>query len=233
MHCDEIHKRSERLASSVKRVQINARQQAFTCAALLMSFAFSFGCANSPTLNNADAFGDMSAVLKRADIAAAGGEADKALALLESAARSNPASSKPWLKMAQISFDRGDYPTAIRTAEEASQRDQSSLESKSISLVACLRLAVRNIQALRGGAGMSGDARTEAEKLALTLRESIKEQVLVPVGGDDPKRPSRNSRSSSRQPVRQPGAQDADVPATPAVKTPPQRSSSDPFGTLK
>lgn len=211
------------------------------CVALLLS-----ACATTSQLSELDQFKDVAAVQQRVDELVASGDVQKAQAMLESTAKANPTDPAPWVRMAQLQFDRGNYSGTISAADEAVQRDPANVQAKGLALVASLRIAVRNIQELRGGVALGGDTRGEAERLARTLRETIKEDVLVPVApANDPKKARTASRSAK------PATSSAAAPATtaaaatPAVKpapatptaskspAPAAKASADPFGALK
>ncbi len=208
------------------------------CIALLLS-----ACATTSQLSELDQFKDVAAVQQRVDELVASGDVQKAQAMLESTAKVNPTDPAPWVRMAQLQFDRGNYSGTIAAADEAVQRDPANVQAKGLALVASLRIAVRNIQELRGGVALGGDTRSEAERLARTLRETIKEDVLVPVA---PAIESKKARTASRS--AKPASSSAAAPATtaaavtPSVKpaptaskppVPAAKASVDPFGALK
>ena len=67
----------------------------------------------------------LAQVLSEADAAARAGQYDKAYTLLEKGGSAYPADKAPWLQMAQMKFDRGQYGDAISHALEALERDPS------------------------------------------------------------------------------------------------------------
>ncbi|MCX9154816.1 tetratricopeptide repeat protein [Niveibacterium sp. 24ML] len=212
------------------------------CAAFLLA-----ACATTPQVSELDQFKDVAAVQQRVDELVSSGDVQKAQAMLEGAAKANPTDPAPWVRLAQLQFDRGNYSGTIAAAEEAVQRDANNTQAKGLALVASLRIAVRNIQELRGGVALGGDTRGEAERLARTLRETIKEDVLVPVApSGETKKKSRTASAKQASPVAQtaPAASAAPAaavstapakPAAPAAKAPaaPAKASADPFGALK
>jgi hypothetical protein len=109
------------------------------------------------------------------------GQKEKGLALFATAARANPASADPWAKTAQAQFDAENYSAAIVAADEAQKRDPSRKETKAISVVASLRVAVRALTDMREDSNLRGTTRSEAERLARMLRETLGQDVLVPV----------------------------------------------------
>jgi len=211
------------------------------CAALLLS-----ACATTSQLSELDQFKDVAAVQQRVDDLVASGDVQKAQAMLESTAKANPTDPAPWVRMAQLHFDRGNYSGTIAAADEAVQRDPANVQAKGLALVASLRIAVRNIQELRGGVALGGDTRGEAERLARTLRETIKEDVLVPVAPTNEPKKSRTANRSAKPATSPAAAPTATAAAaTPAVKpssatpaaskapAPAAKASADPFGALK
>jgi hypothetical protein len=109
------------------------------------------------------------------------GQKEKGLSMLSAAARANPASAEPWVKTAQAQFDAENYPAAIVAADEAQKRDPARKETKAIAVVASLRVAVRALTDMREDSALRGNTRSEAERLARMLRETLGQDVLVPV----------------------------------------------------
>lgn len=118
--------------------------------------------------------------MDQAQAARQSGDLPKATALLQDAAKANPTSKQPWVKLAQMQFEAGNYSAAIVAAEEALQRDASDATALSVLSVGGLRIAAGGLQQLRKGSAVSGSTRSEAEALARTIRESLGEEVLVP-----------------------------------------------------
>lgn len=157
----------------------------------------------------------LEGMLADADRAAAAGQHEKVQAVLRAAAASYPADKAPWLQLAQMRFDRGNYSDAIVQAQEALQRDPADKQAHSIIAVSGLRLSTRSLGELSQQSNLGGSVRSEAQELARLLRATLGEEVLVPVAGA------------------------AKVPrkAAPAVKvprnTPHPSTAADPFGALK
>jgi hypothetical protein len=184
------------------------------------------GCATMPSGLDPAQVKDLplETVMQGVESVAAGGDKQKALALLEAATKANPTASKPWLKMAQMHFEAGNYPAAVVAAEEASKREPGSTEAKSIALVSSLRVAVKYVSDMRVGEKLQGGVRSDAEHLAHKLRETLGEQVLVPTPKAEPPEPRRRASRSARP--------RATAPAPPP-STEPKSGSANPFGSLK
>ena len=226
---------------SARRIT-NAASAVSVCAALLLS-----ACATTSQLAELDQFKDVAAVQQRVDELVASGDVQKAQTMLENTAKANPTDPAPWVRMAQLQFDRGNYSGTIAAADEAVQRDPANVQAKGLALVASLRIAVRNIQELRGGVALGGDTRGEAERLARTLRETIKEDVLVPVAPtNEPKKARTASRSTKSTNASAAAPAATAAASSPAVKSsapattaaakapaPAAKVSADPFGALK
>ncbi|MFT3734387.1 MAG: hypothetical protein QM776_05110 [Rhodocyclaceae bacterium] len=149
------------------------------------------------------------------------GQKDKALQLLDASARANPAYSEPWVKAAQIHFEAGNYPMAIKSADEAMKRDPSRRETKAIAVVASLRVAMHALGEMREDASLRGNTRLEAEQLARTLRETLSVEVLVP-GPVSAGTPSANTNNAAHKApaVVAPAPTPAPAAAAPAAATP-------------
>lgn len=174
----------------------------------------------------------LETVMQGVESVAAGGDKQKALALLEAAAKANPTASKPWLKMAQMHFEAGNYPAAVVAAEEASKREPGSTEAKSIALVSSLRVAVKYVSDMRVGEKLQGGVRSDAEHLARTLRETLGEQVLVPAPKAEPTEPRRRTSRTARPRATAPSAPPTAAPAA-RPSTESKSGSANPFGSLK
>lgn len=170
------------------------------------------------------------------------GQKEKGLAMLSAAARANPASAEPWAKTSQAQFDSENYPAAIVAADEAQKRDPTRKETKAIAVVASLRVAVRALADMREDSALRGNTRSEAERLARMLRETLGQDVLVPVPQAEDSRagprrsgPSVQTPTGSASPSRTPKRGES-APPKPGATQPTQVSSggdTNPFSVLK
>lgn len=176
------------------------------CLACILLVA---GCKSTPVKPE-----PVETAMSKADQAIKGGQADKAIQILQQAAHDHPASIQPQLRIAQMQYDRGNYGEAIVHATGALKREPDDLLANSIAAVSGLRVASKALADLSERNNLSGSVRTEAEDLAKLLRTTLGEEVLVP-----------KARPQSRQaPVR-------------TAKNRPEKAreeeSSNPFGSLK
>lgn len=212
-----------------------APRTALACAFLVAVLG---GCA---TTSEKGPTSSLAPLLQQASDAVAAGARDKAIVLLDRAAKENPSSKEPWLKLAELYFDSGNYPQAMIAAQEVLSRDATNQEAKGFLVVSGLRVATRATSELRGENSLSSSTRGEAERLAKSLRETLGEKVLVPAVAAGRGQPSarhdetrsaapkqRRSKRTSKPVVRESVKQQA--PASPAIKT---QSSADPFGSLR
>jgi tetratricopeptide (TPR) repeat protein len=172
--------------------------------------------------------------MSQADSAAAAGQRDKALELLDAAAKSDPTNKQPWLRTAQIQFDSSNYGQAIIAGQEALQRDPADKTANSIITVSGLRVATRALAALRDQSNLTGSVRTEAETLARTMRENLGEDVLipqpaVPIASATPKPAVHHHKHSPAAAT----PADGDAQSAAAAPAPPPASGGDPFSSLK
>jgi hypothetical protein len=179
----------------------------------------------------------VESVLNSSDKAAAAGNNEKALALLDAGAKAYPASPLPWLKKAQLYFNAGNYPSAILAAEEAIQRDPGNEQGKSVALVSSLRIAVKYVSDLRALNDLKGDVRPDAEQLARRLRDTLNATVLVPTKTTETVADAPASTTTTRRyqprPVRhsRPVSSAAEKPKPKPTPTP--SAPSNPFGSLQ
>nr|WP_246333282.1 tetratricopeptide repeat protein [Stenotrophomonas tumulicola] len=147
---------------------------------------------------------------------------DGAVAAFEEAAKSDPTRKEPWVRIAQLQFDRGNYARAIVAAEEVLQRDPDDLVADGVMTVAGFRIANQSLQRLQGRGALSSDtARTEAKTLADTLRATMGDAVIEP----EKEQPKRTVRRTRRAATPAPAA--ATQPAArPAASQP---ANADPF----
>jgi hypothetical protein len=176
------------------------------------------------------------------------GQRESAVAALSEAAKVAPTRKEPWLRMAQIHFDTANHGQAITAAQEVLLRDVADKGARSILAVSGLRVSVKALSELRADNALSADARSEAESLARTLRDTLGAAVLVPASGN-----SAGSGASSRPGVAIEqrssssaggGATSGAVPAAGGSGTPSARpktpsrpaaptGGANPFGSLK
>lgn len=169
------------------------------------------------------------------------GKTDKAMETLDTAAKENPTSALPWVKQAQIYFDQGNYPASIQAADEAMKRDPENRDAKALAVVASLRVAVQAVADMNKDSNLRGSKRSEAERLAAALRDTLNQDVLVPL--DNKSKTSSAAQSSSAKhsaPRHKPNAaaektasSAAQAAAKPAAETSANSGSANPFGALR
>ncbi len=187
--------------------------------AVLIGAATLAGCATDAPLQGSDRASQqtLEKMLADADRAAAAGQHEKSQVVLKAAAANYPSEKSPWLQMAQMRFDRGNYSDAIVQAQEALQRDPADKQALSIIAVSGLRLSTRSLAELNQQSSLGGSVRSEAQELARMLRNTLGEDVLVPVAGS-PRQPKKTA-----PPFKLPPPRTAPIPST----------AADPFGALK
>ena len=161
----------------------------------------------------------LAQVMSDADAAARAGQYERAMTLLQRGGASYPADKAPWLQMAQMKFDRGQYGDAIGHALEALERDPDDKVANSIVAVSGLRLSGKALADLSRQNNLNGSLRSEAQDLAKLLRASIGEDVLVPPA----KRPLAAGKRAATSGSGSPAAKGAAAPG----------STADPFSGLK
>jgi tetratricopeptide (TPR) repeat protein len=164
------------------------------------------------------------------------GNLQQALASWQQAARQNPSAKEPWLRMAQMHFDAGDYGNAIAEAQEAMQRDGSDAVANGLLAVSGLRVSSAALARMQADT-LSNSTRGEAEALAKTLRELLGAPVLVPqpaaAAASAPPRTAR-VRAAASAAAAQPagGAKPVTTSASPST-APAKAAARDPFGALR
>ncbi|QOD90989.1 hypothetical protein H2514_12640 [Lysobacter sp. CW239] len=172
------------------------------------------------------------AVLGAAEAEVSAGRVESALVGFNEAAKADPTSKEPWVRTAQLQFDAGNYGRAIVAAEEVLQRDPTDMVADSVLTVSGLRIASQALQRLQGnGALASHTARTEAERLAATMRATMGEDILD--SGDAGDRKTR-ATASRRRAVPRPATAPTAATKAPTAETPaPQRRAiANPFGGM-
>lgn len=149
-------------------------------------------------------------MMAQASQASAAGKPDVALTLLKDASVIFPGNTAPWLRMAQIKYEAGQYGEAIINSQQVLVRDPSNKVANSIVAVSGLRLSTRALSDLSRQNNLSASLRTESQDLAKLLRESLGDTVLVP----------RDRLAARRSATK------------PALKPAPD-SNANPFGALK
>ena len=117
-------------------------------------------------------------------------------------------------KLPRHKFDAENYPAAIVAADEAQKRDPNRKETKAISVVASLRVAVRALTDMREDANLRGSTRAEAERLARMLRETLGQDVLVPMPAPEEPRSRRAAPAAVTPPAAAPAPGAPPAPET-------------------
>ncbi|MCD9087040.1 tetratricopeptide repeat protein [Stenotrophomonas sp. SY1] len=182
-------------------------------------------CASSPKKTVAVPFETVMANAE-AQVVTAG--ADTSIKAFEDAAKADPTRKEPWVRIAQLQFDQGNYARAIVAAEEVLQRDPDDLVADGVLTVAGFRVANQSLQRLQGrGALASETARKEAQTLADTLRATMGDAVLIA------EKPKPRARSSARTTARRAGpAPAAAQPAAQPAARQTRSDNSDPFQNI-
>lgn len=172
--------------------------------------------------------GSYATVLDNAEAAVRAGHVESALVSFDEAAQADPTSKQPWVRIAQLQFDAGNYGRAIVAAEEVLQRDPADQVADSVLTVSGLRIASQSLERLQGsGALASETARIEAERLAATMRATMGETIL-----DSGAAPAPKASARSRAPTRR-ASTPAPKPAAPAAEKPKSASDiANPFGGM-
>lgn len=161
-------------------------------------------CATAPRTDMTDYAGLMA----QAESAIEAGQVDHALAAFADAGRADPTRKEPWVRTAQLQFDRTNYAHAIVAAEEVLQRDPDDLVADGILTVSGFRIATGSLQRLQGRDALpSATARREAEMLAGTLRTTMGDEIFAEEAkpAPAPRRraaPARRSQASAPAPAR-------------------------------
>jgi len=157
--------------------------------ALLGSLALAFlaGCATTKEpLSQADFLVAMESSSVKVDALMSENKREEAVGLLTRIAGENPAHKEPWVRLAKLHFDAAAYGRAIVAADEVLQRDPADQTAKSVRAVSGLRVATESLAELRKDAELKGSAQADAQSLARSLRETLGEDVLVPVAAIQP-----------------------------------------------
>lgn len=200
--------------------------------ALIVSVILSLSaCATLGDMPEAAGFSDVFEVTgKTVDRLLGEEKRDEAVAALQTVTSRFPLHAEPWVRLASLHFDAGNYGHAIVSADEALQRDPASQLAKSIRAVSGLRVATSSLVDLRAEAPLSGSTRADATRLAIVLRGTLGEEVLVPEAAPAPKRVSRRASAAAAgraAPVaRERGVSGSAPSSAPAV-------NGDPFSVLK
>jgi len=143
------------------------------------------GCANtqSKVSQERDTKNTLESGVAQANIAQAEGRTDEAVSVLKVVASRFPTDKTPWVRLAQIRFDVGDYSDAIVNAQEALKRDPADKAANGIVVVSGLRLAAKSLGDLRSQNALNGSIKSDVQELTKILRESLGEipPAAVPV----------------------------------------------------
>lgn len=148
----------------------------------------------------------------------------EAMRTFESAAKADPTRKEPWVRLAQLNFDTGQFGRAIVAAEEALSRDPTDKVAESVLTVGGFRVATQSLQRLQSSGVLTTEAaQHEARQLATVMRDTMGPEFA---GATEPA-PERTSRRPARRRAA-PAAEPAAAPAAPASKPKP----ANPFDKL-
>lgn len=218
----------------------------------IIGVALLSACSSSNKAPAAKAPQELSELMARGATAEVDGLRVAALRRYEEAGQLYPTSKLPWLRIAHIQFDSGNYGEAIVAAQQVVARDDTDKVARSILSVSGLRVASKAVADLRTSNGLVGSVRNEAQELANVLRDSLGESVLVPTttpaattsatgtAGAAPTAPKqRTSTRLTTAPASAAASSSAPAPvqvrpaATAGSGNTAQSGSSSPFGSLK
>lgn len=201
---------------------------------ILLAAALSAACATKPVQLSDREFDEKLAETElKADALGKEGKLNEASASLKGLAALNTARKEPWLRLARLHFEGGNYGEAITAADEVLQRDPADLSAKSIRAVSGLRVATRSLEDIQQDQTLAGAARPDARRLAMVLRATLGEDVLVPpvVVVEPPPEPEVRKPVRKRRVRRARPARPASPTPTPAAQLAP--ASGNPFGVLQ
>ncbi|MBS1158034.1 MAG: putative lipoprotein [Proteobacteria bacterium] len=158
------------------------------------------------------------------------GSQEEAVGVLGDLAKKSPDRKEPWVRIAKIYFDAGNYAQAIVASEEVLQRDATDRSAKSIRAVAGLRVATQSLGDLRNDVELKGNARSDAASLAKVMRETLGEDVLVPPSELEARKKREAAAAATHA---KPRVKKKEIPAVVSAPPPAAASSGNPFGSLK
>ena len=187
-------------------------------------------CATSPETAAVAPPPSFQSLMDSADAAQKQNLAAQAMAFYEQAAKADPASKQPWLRMAQSHFDSRSYGQAITASQEALHRDNTDVTAKSLMAASGLRVSADALEQLRQANAVGGSTKTEAQVLVRIMRDAVGEAIfpaprtpVPPVAADTaPPKPA---------PIKRRVPAPAAAPTTPAVAgstTPPPATAATP-----
>ncbi|MDN5781620.1 MAG: hypothetical protein L0H23_06290, partial [Luteimonas sp.] len=169
-------------------------------------------------------------LMSQAESAVTAGRVDDALVTFADAGKADPTRKDPWVRTAQLQFDKANYARAIIAAEEVLQRDPDDLVADGILTVSGFRIANISLQRLQGRGALSSEtARREAETLAATLKKTMGDDILAP---DEPERTARKSRPVRKRAAAPVRAAERPTPAPASEPSGNTAPSSDPFKNI-
>lgn len=187
---------------------------------------------------------DYQVSLENAEASVAAGGIDAALVAFHQAAHVDPTKKDAWVRIAQLEFDRSNYPSAIIAAQEVLKRDPSDLIADSVLTVSGFRMAQESLRRLQaGGAIESAGAQNEARILMDALRSSIGKPEQTSEQGTAGRRAATASnrrsnasrsqqRSAQSRPVKSRSEAPGNTQSSPQQRQSQKTPSRNPFGVI-
>lgn len=139
----------------------------------ILSLSLLVGCATAPK-NVPPPF---DSIMSQAEAKVSASDTEGAIKTFEEAARVDPTRKEPWVRIAQLQFDRGNYARAIIAAEETLQRAPDDLVADGVMTVSGFRLANYSLMRLqKRGIFTSTTARQEAKTLAAAMQSILNDK---------------------------------------------------------
>ncbi len=199
---------------------------------ILCATVFFGGCATAPTASSDEQFSELMMQTEiRASESIENGNKDDAVRIVSELVAANPGRKEPWIRIAKIHFDATDYAEAIVAADEALKIDNNDRTAKSIRAVSGLRVAAQSLADLRNDAELKGNARADAAGLAMTMRDILGEDVLVPPAELEARK-RREARARREAAIASRQRNVRAEPQQPARET-QATATGNPFGNLK
>lgn len=198
----------------------------------LCATVFLCGCATAPSASSDEQFSELMMQTEiRVSESIENGNKDEAVRIVSELVAANPGRKEPWIRIAKIHFDATDYAEAIVAADEALKIDNSDRTAKSIRAVSGLRVAAQSLADLRNDAELKGNARADAAGLAMTMRDILGEDVLVPPAELEARK-RREARARREAAIASRHKSVRAEPQQPARET-QATATGNPFGNLK
>lgn len=182
--------------------------------------------ASAKSVDVAKKFASADEIMVRAEKTIAAGQPGDAIKLYEQAAKEAPTYKTPWMKLARLYYDKGNFLKAYQAASEAYSRDPMDADARALKAMSALQLASSSVSDwVTAGQAVPAD-----KDNAALLTKAMNDMVAPP---PPPKPVAKKTHSRYRHKTATKAKAAPSSPSADAPQKAPSGAGGNPFASLK